>query len=450
MSSSASDGSESDGEPIVTLAAGRVRRPKAGANMSRLLDSEEAVDDFYKTTYGGFEEEVEDNDYTSDGSDSHDEIDSDFSIDENDEPVSDGDDEDNRKRRRSKPAKRGAYREPKPAAAAAPVIKKPTPIVKVKTETPAAEASSSRRSMATVSGTSPTKNRLTPKKSFRESTRRNARETEQRLRIARKETEMRRKAGVNKVPEYRQLTQQEMFREAKKTEQLNLKSLERYRKLELEKSKKIKLVKEAPKGPMIRYQSVTMPLIEVISSETFDKNSDNNDMDVDNDTNDTTDNSMAAAVVAADDDNGGIVGDDDDDDSQVSTTINGDKQQQKTLTPEPVVVVDTDAKCSRTFISFTDDKTYADYFSGHRRRPPQVKPKLYCPISHLPGRYFDPVTLLPYSSAATFRAIREAYYKQLEQLGDQRQPEVAKWIQWRKRTAAQRNNIQPRIIRIIK
>jgi hypothetical protein len=106
------------------------------------------------------------------------------------------------------------------------------------------------------------------------------------------------------------------------------------------------------------------------------------------------------------------------------------------------------SKCSRTFISFTDEKTYKEHFP--ERRQPQPKQKLFCPISHLPGRYFDPVTLLPYSSAATFRAIREAYYKQLEQLGDQRQPEVAKWVQWRKRTAAHRPNIQPRIIRIIK
>jgi vacuolar protein sorting-associated protein 72 len=58
-----------------------------------------------------------------------------------------------------------------------------------------------------------------------------------------------------------------MLREAKKTEALNLKSLERYQKLELEKSKKNKVVKEVAKGPFVRYQSVAMPLVEEINEE---------------------------------------------------------------------------------------------------------------------------------------------------------------------------------------
>ena len=62
----------------------------------------------------------------------------------------------------------------------------------------------------------------------------------------------------------------------------------------------------------------------------------------------------------------------------------------------------------------------------------------------MPARYFDPVTQLPFSSSYTFRAMREAYYKQLEQLGDMKQPEVAKWVNWRRR------QYQPRIIQIIK
>jgi len=37
------------------LASGRERRSNAGARMSRLLDAEDD-DDFYKTTYGGFNE----------------------------------------------------------------------------------------------------------------------------------------------------------------------------------------------------------------------------------------------------------------------------------------------------------------------------------------------------------------------------------------------------------
>lgn len=42
---------------MASLASSRSRRVNAGANMSKLLDKEEAVnDDFYKTHYGGFDE----------------------------------------------------------------------------------------------------------------------------------------------------------------------------------------------------------------------------------------------------------------------------------------------------------------------------------------------------------------------------------------------------------
>ena len=41
----------------------RPRRAHAGRNIARLLDQEEVADEFYKTAYGGFEEEDADNEY---------------------------------------------------------------------------------------------------------------------------------------------------------------------------------------------------------------------------------------------------------------------------------------------------------------------------------------------------------------------------------------------------
>lgn len=46
----------------MALAATRDRRSNAGNRMSKILDEEED-DDFYKTTYGGFTEIEEDDDY---------------------------------------------------------------------------------------------------------------------------------------------------------------------------------------------------------------------------------------------------------------------------------------------------------------------------------------------------------------------------------------------------
>lgn len=45
------------------MAASRDRRSNAGNRIARLLNEEEDEDDFYKTQYGGFDEEKADNDY---------------------------------------------------------------------------------------------------------------------------------------------------------------------------------------------------------------------------------------------------------------------------------------------------------------------------------------------------------------------------------------------------
>lgn len=71
------------------MAATRERRSNAGNKLARLLDEEEEGDDFYKTTYGGFNEDEEDNDFHFVDEEAPDEVDSDFSIDENDEVISD-------------------------------------------------------------------------------------------------------------------------------------------------------------------------------------------------------------------------------------------------------------------------------------------------------------------------------------------------------------------------
>lgn len=82
------------------MAASRERRATAGNRMSQILDAEEEKDDFYKTTYGGFEEEEDDVEYETENDES-DVVDSDFDIDEQDELISDQEgDEDGSKRQR--------------------------------------------------------------------------------------------------------------------------------------------------------------------------------------------------------------------------------------------------------------------------------------------------------------------------------------------------------------
>lgn len=45
------------------MAATRERRGNAGNKMSRLLDEEEEEDEFYKTSYGGFDDATDDREY---------------------------------------------------------------------------------------------------------------------------------------------------------------------------------------------------------------------------------------------------------------------------------------------------------------------------------------------------------------------------------------------------
>lgn len=66
-------------------------------------------------------------------------------------------------------------------------------------------------------------------------------------------------------------------------------------------------------------------------------------------------------------------------------------------------------KCSRTFISFTDDETFERFFP--KAKPPRLPVREICPVTHKPAVYRDPITDIPYSNIRAFKIIREAYKK---------------------------------------
>jgi len=94
---------------------------------------------------------------------------------------------------------------------------------------------------------------------------------------------------------------------------------------------------------------------------------------------------------------------------------------------------DPGGKCERTFVIVENgfnDKVFQNIF---RHKPPPKVSNGICPITRLPARYFDPVTQQPYYSIQAFKILREAYYMQLEQQGgSSEQPELTKWLEWRK------------------
>lgn len=220
------------------MAATRDRRPNAGNKMSVMLDAEE--DEFYKTTYGGFEEEEDDGEYVSEEEES-DEVDSDFSIDENDELISDPEaEEDDTKKKRKVFTK--AYKEPK---------REP----KVKTEAVKKSKPEEKSDTKVIISDCPVE-----RKSMRQSTTEKSALAVQRRKELEEMKRNREKQKRRSLENYA-MTQEELLEEAKRTEEKNLKSLESYQRHEMEKKKR-KQIKRTCTGPMIRYHSVLMPIVD--------------------------------------------------------------------------------------------------------------------------------------------------------------------------------------------
>ncbi|XP_029637930.1 vacuolar protein sorting-associated protein 72 homolog isoform X2 [Octopus sinensis] len=344
------------------MATERQPRHNAGNRMAKLLNEEEE-DDFYKNTYGGFNDEEDDIDFQSEDSES-DEVDSDFSIDEDDEIRSDIDDDDEPKRKRGIHTK--AYKEPKKA--------KETTKIKLKLK------KAERPSLQIYQSNS-------ERKSLRQSTAEKSQATARRE----KEREVRVKmmkeiAAKRNVTEVRRLTQSELLEEAKLTEEYNIKSLETYQRLESEK-KKCRVQKTTYKGALVRYQSVTMPLIEELPQSLHNNEPEINVEDV----------SGVDSILLKTETKG-----ENDDPS---------KSPEKSKHSKQV----SGPKCSRTFITFTDDKTFREYFPQTRAKPASASSRTLCPVTRQPARYFDPITQTPYATTAAFKVLREALVIQQEQ-----------------------------------
>lgn len=338
----------------MTLADGREPRKTAGNRMSKLLDAEEE-DEFYKTTYGGFNDESGDDEYHGDHSDTEDEVDSDFDIDEGDEP--DSDQEEDAPKRKSRVVTK-AYKEP--IKVAKPKPKKP---VEEQKKTERTRVEHKRRVTQEFQDYGESKSKIT-RKSVRQSTSEHTRKTN--LRLQERQDAPRRRRGAHRD---KPLTQEELLAEAKITEELNIRSLENYERLEADKKKQVHK-KRRFEGPTIRYHSVLMPIVShsVLKEENVDVEG------LDQDTPQT---------------------------SQANPSTPAQQQQQQ---QQP-----TGGLCSRTYITFSDDEAFDTAFQA--QSTPELPVQEVCPVTHKTALYRDPVTDIPYANARAFRIIREAYRK---------------------------------------
>ncbi|XP_045767674.1 vacuolar protein sorting-associated protein 72 homolog [Maniola jurtina] len=402
--------------------AQRERRSNAGNRMAKLLDEEEE-DDFYKTTYGGFQEVAEDNDYVQER-EADDVVDSDFDIDENDEPVSDQEGEAKEKKK----VNTKAYKDPnRKKKVKRPVTKKPREPKPKEDEEEKTEQLD--QSLIDTS---------IERKSIRQSTAVKSAETQQRIKIR---SELKKKKP--KKVEERPLTQEELLEEALITEKENLKSLERFEQIELEK-KKVRPIKKTITGPIIRYHSFAVPIISEVTPE--DKPSITPIADLN-----------LSDIIKNEDD---VLTPGDLSDPSVSTS------EPKTETEEPerdvnkidVDVVGPDEEISiedvsmkeekqpkvkenvkyyeRTLLSFENDIKDEAFNACFPQKKPKRRRELLCAVTKRPARYIDPITKLPYRSVDAFRIIREAYCQQLEARGDRNDPALAAWLKARRAHAA--------------
>ncbi|XP_059058553.1 vacuolar protein sorting-associated protein 72 homolog [Achroia grisella] len=408
----------------------RERRSNAGNRMAKLLDEEEE-DDFYKTTYGGFQDVEEDRDYIEE-KEQDDVVDSDFDIDEDDEPHSDQEAESKEKRKTNT----NVYKDPnrKKAAVEKPkaVGRKPKePKVKEKED----DAEKSEKTTVLDAST-------TERKSIRQSTAVKSAETQQRIKIRSELKKKKPKKVEEKWP-----TQEELLEEALETEKENLKSLERFEQIEMER-KKVRPTKKTITGPVIRYHSFSVPLITEISEE--EKHSPLR-----------TEDATVSDVIKSEDEI--TTGEESNADVTMKEpkieTIEEKIEKMETDTKTDVEVIGPDDEIDiekvnekdekppkeetknityheRTLISFENDikdiAFNACFPKSHRKR----RRDLLCAVTKRPARYIDPITKLPYRSVDAFRIIREAYYQQLEARGDRSDPQVAAWLQWRRADTA--------------
>ncbi|XP_014816310.1 PREDICTED: vacuolar protein sorting-associated protein 72 homolog [Calidris pugnax] len=321
-----------------------------------------------------FPQESGDDEYRGDQSDSDDEVDSDFDIDEGEEPASDQDESEPKRRRR---VVTKAYREPlkslRPKKTDVPTggSQKPREVksipLELQDDVGDSECGRDRGDTPGVPSQSPPPRNGCPpvspvppaagRKHMRQSTTEHTRQTF--LRIQERQVQSKRKKGG---PNYdRPLTQEELLEEAKITEEINLRSLENYERLEADKKKQVQKKRKCV-GPVIRYWSVTMPLVPEPGKE--------ENVDVEG--------------------------------------LDQDPQQAEAAPAAPAPPASA-GKCSRTFISFSDDETFERFFP--KAKAPRLPVREICPVTHKPAVYRDPITDIPYSNIRAFKIIREAYKK---------------------------------------
>lgn len=376
------------------MAATRERRANAGNRISNLLNDEEE-EEIYKTLYGGFNEIEDDRDYIQIKQDDDDDsVDSDFSIDENDEVISDMEELPERRVRQTGKV----YKDLKAKKVPASKTRQSSQKVIKKQAAKRFKSNRKHRSSFTVLDSG--------KISLRHSTALKSAATQHRVK-ERKEA-MRKRVKAYRIVDVMP-TQKELLAEAETTAKENLASLERFKKMEIEK-KKVRPTKRINPGPIIRYHSLSMPAAAATTAAAAAAKS------IGQQKKQRTTSNIASVNSEMSND--------------TDMDIEAPSKPESKSSSGHDHHSNTNKHVERTFITFENDLN-DDYFKKIFSKPAaKRKCDLICPLTKLPARYICPLTKLPYRNIQALKIIREAYYQLIE---SSNLPGCEEWIQWRRK-----------------
>lgn len=304
------------------------------------------------------------------------------SIDENDELISDTEEVPEKREQRQSTRAYKDLKKKVPATKPKPTqktIKKPSPTKRLQTKR-------KHRSSYTVLDSG--------KISLRHSTALKSAATQHRVK-ERKEA-MRKRAKSYRIVDVMP-TQKELLAEAETTAKENLASLERFKRMEIEK-KKVRPTKRISTGPIVRYHSLSMPAIGENKMSTGYQRKRN-----------------SSSIMNL---NGEMTMD-----MEIESSNNKiDQRSGEVLLPS--------RRVERTFITFENDVNDEFFTSIFNKANAKSKTEAICPLTRLPAKYIDPLTKIPYRNVQALKIIREAYYQLVE---TSNAAGTESWIQWRRK-----------------
>lgn len=253
--------------------------------------------------------------------------------------------------------------------------------------------------------------------------RRSTQETSRGFRMRREEEETRQRRRATRRPkQVRKLTQEELLEEAQWTELENLASLEAYAKMEAEK-KKVKERKVVWTGPVVRYLSLTMPVVSENADSTEMQGGGRSEEEKGGDSVAEGDGCSASDV----------------DSTAVAMETDAVHKTDESASQEGVAATSSkphpppEQKQARNFMVFTDTNNFPSaYFPPAPPRPLRPRRRL-CPVTGLPAKYIDPLTHTPYATPFAFKVIRMRYVSEAEEKCEKRLIQLSSWLEEKKK-----------------